>query len=65
MYAGLPWLHAISSTWRYPMEGMRAAIFAVTLDAKKLGKGHTENPVLASVQKSNRYKGRIVSDCAY
>jgi len=47
------------------MEGMRAAIFAVTLDAKKLGKGHTENPVLASVQKSNRYKGRIVSDCAY
>jgi hypothetical protein len=29
-------------------EGMRAAIFAVTLDAKKLGKGHTENPVLGA-----------------
>ena len=48
-----------------PHEGMRAAIFAVTLDAKKLGKGHTENPVLGSVQKSNRYKGRIVFDYAY
>jgi hypothetical protein len=42
-------------------EGMRAAIFAVTVDAK----GHTENPVLGSVQKSNRYKGRIVFDYAY
>jgi len=31
------------------MEGMRAAIFAVTLDAKKLGKGHTENPVSGGI----------------
>ena len=30
-------------------EGMRAAIFAVTLDAKKLGKGHTENPVSGGI----------------
>jgi hypothetical protein len=27
---------------------MRAAIFAVTLDAKEPGKGHTENPILGA-----------------
>ena len=32
-----------------PHEGMRAAIFAVTLDTKKLGKGHTENPVSGGI----------------
>ena len=32
---------------------------------QELGKGHTENPILGSVQKSNRYKGRIVFDYAY
>src|SRR6516225_4941521 len=32
-----------------PHEGMRAAIFAVTLDAKKLGKGHTQNPVSGGI----------------
>jgi hypothetical protein len=40
---------------------MRAAIFAVTLDAKNWVKA-SENPLLGSVQKSNKYKGRIVRD---
>ena len=46
-------------------EGMRAAIFAVTLDAKNWVKAIQKTLSAGSVQKSNRYNGRIVFDYAY
>ena len=47
------------------MKGMRAAIFAVTLDAKNWVKAIQKTLSAGSVQKSNRYNGRIVFDYAY
>ena len=46
-------------------ESMRAAIFAVTLDAKNWVKAIQKTLSAGSVQKSNRYNGRIVFDYAY
>jgi hypothetical protein len=46
-------------------EGMRAAIFAVTLDAKNWVKAIQKTLRAAAFKKSNKYKGRIISDSAY
>ena len=46
-------------------KGMRAAIVVVTLDAKNWVKAIQKTLSAGSVQKSNRYNGRIVFDYAY